>query len=358
MQAKCCINCFSHEWLKDYIHQNNLGKGSCAYCGRKRTELIAVADLYHLFENLMELYVPSNDPNGEPLIDLIQCEYEVFGEDLYSSGGAARLLKDIMRSGWDDDSGESPVDAHELYYPRSSLWYYTTRAAEFEEFCEKVKKNTTEELNLHELFEEELARTEAELTQDTTIYRARIGFIDDEQQGIKPFEDQDIGAPPLDKARAARANAEGEVVLYAADQDATAIAEVRPWRGLLVSVAEIRMSRKLRLVDLSKPPPLVNPFADEAPQYESELVELLVTFGMELGRPLRRADDARDYLPCQKLVRRIRESGMYDGIRYPSAMTPGGTNIVIFDTTLASVGPSVLVQVSDVGISYGAAEEV
>lgn len=319
--------------------------------------LIAVADLYHVFQNLMGLYVPSNDPHGEPLVDLVQLEYEVFGEDLYSSGNAARLLEDIMRSGWDDDSGESPVDAHELYYPRASLWYHTTRAAEFEEFCERVKNHPTEKLSLHDLFEEELARTEAELTQDKAIYRARIGFVEDEQQGIKPFKDHDIGPPPPGKARAARANTEGEVVLYAADQEATAIAEIRPWRGLLVSVAEIKPSRKLRLTDLSKSPPLVNPFADEAPQYESELVELLVAFGVELGRPLRRADDARDYLPCQKLVHRIRESGMYDGIRYPSAMTPGGTNVVIFDPTLALVGPSRLVQVTDMEISYGGPEE-
>jgi RES domain len=357
MYKKCCINCFSHEWLLGYVHENSRGKGRCDYCGSKRAELIAIADLYDLFQNLMELYTPSDDPHGEPLIDLIQWDYEVFGEDLYSSGGAARLLEDIMWSGWDDDDGEPPVDAHELYYQRASLWYHTTRAAEFDEFCEKVKENPTEELNLHELFEEELARTEAELTQVSTIYRARVGFIDDGQQGIKPLEGRDIGAPPPDKARAARANAEGEVVLYTADQEATAIAEVRPWRGILVSVAEIRTSRKLRLVDLNNSPPVVNPFSDEAPQYESELVELLVAFGMELGRPLRRADDARDYLPCQKLVRRIRETGLYDGIRYPSAMTRGGTNVAIFDPTLTQVGPSRLIQISDVGISYGAPEE-
>lgn len=305
----------------------------------------------------MELYVQSNDQHGEPLIDLIQCEYGVFEEDLYTSGDATRLLEDIMRSGWDDDFGESLVDAHELYCPRVSLWYHTTRAAEFEEFCKIVKNNSAEELNLHELFEEELARTESELTQDTAIYRARIGFVDDRQQGAKPFKGQDIGAPPFDKAKAARSNAEGEVVLYVADQEDTAIAEVRPWRGLLVSVAEIRALRKLRLVDLSKFPPLVNPFTDEYPQYESELVELLVAFGMELSRPLRQTDDVRDYLPCQKLVRRIRESGKYDGMRYPSAMNPGGTNVVIFDPKLVSVGPSKLVQVSDVRIFYGAPED-
>ena len=39
-----------------------------------------------------------------------------------------------------------------------------------------------------------------------------------------------LGAPPGEKARAGRANAEGESVLYLATDEATAIAEVPPWK--------------------------------------------------------------------------------------------------------------------------------
>lgn len=357
MSQKCCIKCFSYEWLRDYVRENSRSKGTCDYCGRKRAETIPVTDLYHLFKNMMELYVPSNDPHGERLVDLIQCNYEVFSEGLYTSDGAGRLLEDIMRTGWDDDDGESPVDAHELYYRRESLWYHTTMAAEWEEFCGKVKENPSRELNLPGLFEEELARMAVELPQDTVIFRARVGFLKDELYGVKPFEGQDIGAPPTNKARAARANSEGEVVLYAADQEPTAIAEIRPWRGILVSVAEVRISERLCLVDLSVPPSPSNPFIVDAPMYESELEDLLMAFGTELGRPLRRADEPRNYLPCQELVRRIRESGLYHGIRYPSAMAPRGTNVVIFDHRLVQIGPSKIVQIFDVTISYGPNEE-
>src|SRR5207249_2883866 len=99
-----------------------------------------------------------------------------------------------------------------------------------------------------------------------------------------------------------------------------------------------------------------NPFTAEAPQYEREIEELLAAFGEELGRPIRRADDPKDYLPCQKLVHRIRASGFYDGIRYPSAMAPSGTNVVLFDATVAEIGASKLVEVKDVGVTYGAPE--
>src|SRR5208282_1300756 len=128
MSLKCCANCFSNEWLRGYVHENSRSKGSCDYCGHKRVEIIPVDDLYDLFENLMNLYVPSNDPSGELVIFLIQCDYDVFEDALYTSGRAAPLLKDMMQSGWDDDAGEPPFDVHELYYRRES-----NMAAEWEE---------------------------------------------------------------------------------------------------------------------------------------------------------------------------------------------------------------------------------
>ena len=319
--------------------------------------MIPIDALYEPFKNLLKLYVPSDEPRGDMLVDLIQWDYEVFEDDLHASDEAACLLNDIMETGWDDDSGEPPVSAHELYHRRSSLWYHTTMVEAWEEFCEKVKEDPAHEPELPELFDEELGRMEVEISHGTILYRARLGFRIVGERRMQPFDSLNIGAPPPEKAKPGRANMEGEVVLYTADQEATAIAEVRPWRGLLVSVAEVRITRDLRLVDLSKPPPRSNPFTDEAPQYERELEDLLLTFGEELGRPLRRADDPGDYLPCQKLVRRIRQSSFYDGIRYPSALAPEGTNVVLFDSDLACIGSSKLVEVQEVGVSYGPFED-
>jgi hypothetical protein len=62
-------------------------------------------------------------------------------------------------------------------------------------------------------------------------------------------------------------------------------------------------------------------------------------------------------ISCQKLVRYIRESGLYDGIRYPSAMVSGGTNLVLFNPELARIRSSKLVEVREVGISYGLIED-
>lgn len=352
MSKKCCINCFDHKWLRDYVCDNSKVVGNCDYCQHKGVPLIAAGKLYDAFKNLMQLYTPSYDENGEMLSWLIQWNYDVFEDSFYVSGNADRLFEDIMEAGWNDEDGEPLVRANDLYKRRSSLWTHTTMVEAWEEFCCQVKQDPTHEPSLPPLFEEDLSRMEASLSHKAILYRALKGCEIDKDCNMQPYRGTRIGAPPSDKADPGRANTKGEVVLYVAEQETTAVAESRPWRGLLVSVADINPIRDLRLVDLSVQPLSENPFIDESPQCESEFVELLMAFGEELGRPLRREDDIQDYLPSQKLVRRIRESGFYDGIRYPSAMASNGSNIVIFDPGLAHIGSSKLVEVHEVAITY------
>ncbi|ANB72610.1 hypothetical protein AYM40_26830 [Paraburkholderia phytofirmans OLGA172] len=348
MAKKCCPECFAHEWVREYARDRSNGIGACDYCGASGVKVIDIDVLYEPFRNLMQLYAPSDDASGEMLIYAIQWDYEVFEDGLYCSDGAAGLLEDILATGWDDDSGESPVRAHELY--RRS-WTGPTMLDEWNEYCAAVKEHPRRKPRMPMLFDEELGRQEADVLPGAILYRARLGFT---QIGgtIEPHAGVGIGAPPAGKAKPGRANRLRQVVLYVADQEPTAIAEVRPARGLLVSVAEVHAVRSLRLVDLNKPVRPSNPFADDVPRYELELEHLLRAFGEELSRPLRRTDDEHEYLPCQKLVERIRKSGLYDGIRYPSAMAPGGSNIVLFDPELVTIGASRLVEIREIDVAY------
>ncbi|UUZ78500.1 RES family NAD+ phosphorylase [Polaromonas sp. P1(28)-13] len=328
--------------------------------GRKQVEVIDVDRLFVPFSNLMSLYVPQSQaflidglsPDGEPLLESIQCDYEVFDDDLLSSGGATRLLEDIMQSGWDDDSGKLPVNAHDLYVRTSDQWGHTTMAEEWLDYCDAVKEHPRRKPHLHRLFDEELNRLKAEVQRGTMLYRSRLGFksVDGRHE---PYTGACIGAPPPNKAKPGRANKQREVVLYVADQEETAVAEVRPARGNLVSVAEIRTVQDLRLIDLHAPMRPSNPFVDEVPAYELEMEHLLTGFAEELATPLRRTDDYREYRPSQTLAHLIRKRG-YDGIRYPSAMSPGGSNVVIFDPKMTETGSSRLIEVSDINIVYNA----
>lgn len=355
---KCCINCFSHEWVQEFVRDCGKEVGDCDYCGLKQVEVIDVDRLFDPFSNLMSLYVPQSQaclidglsPEGEALLYSIQSDYGVFNDDLLSSDAAARLLEDIMQSGWDDDSGEPPVNAHDLYVRTTDEWGHTTMAEEWLAYCDAVKENPWRRPRLHPLFDEELSRLEAKVQQGTLLYRSRLGFMPVDGRH-EPYAGACIGAPPPNKARPGRANKQREVVLYVADQEKTAVAEVRPARGNLVSVVEICTVQDLRLIDLHAPIRPSNPFVDEVPAYELEIEHLLRGFAEELATPLLHTDDYREYRPSQRLADLIRKRG-YDGIRYPSAMNPGGSNVVIFDPKMAEIGSSRLIEVSDINIVY------
>jgi RES domain-containing protein len=99
------------------------------------------------------------------------------------------------------------------------------------------------------MFDEDVGRTVAIVPAGTVLHRARVGFMTGDRGSPQPFKGADIGAPPPDKAKPGRANTEGDVVLYVADQETTAVGEVRPWRRSVVSVAELRTNRDLKIVD-------------------------------------------------------------------------------------------------------------
>jgi len=66
MDELCCMNCFSQKWLREYVRDNSDETGNCSYCGREGVDLIPIGALYEPFKNLLQLYVPSDDPRGEP----------------------------------------------------------------------------------------------------------------------------------------------------------------------------------------------------------------------------------------------------------------------------------------------------
>lgn len=354
----CCPDCFSHPWLRALVNDEGVPGGSCDYCDAKATTVLDIDQLCEPFRNLMTLYVPAGEatlveglsPEGEPLIDLIQADYEVFSDDLICSARAEQLLNDILRSDWDDDSGESYPDAGEQYVRRGDEWGHTRMVEKWAQYCADVKAQPRRKPDFGPLFDEELERLMKTSNTGDHFFRARPGYEILDYK-CEPYKGAAIGAPPKNRAKAGRANKRGEVVLYVADEAETAVAEVRPARGNLVSLATLSAKRELRIVDLTSLPWTANPFVDETPQYEQELGALLAAFAEELARPLRRSDDYREYRPSQMLVRRIREAG-YDGIRYPSAMNMGGKNLVVFDPTAAEIGPSQLVEVRDVHVEF------
>lgn len=359
---KCCPSCFDHPWLVASVRKGSTETGTCDYCGTADVPLLDVAELSEAFHNMLTIYEELQagetmgdfeDPLnvGETLIEMIQEDFGVFSDLVFDCGEAGRLLEDVANADWDDDGGESMIHATELRTRRKSIWH-TTEAERWDKFCEEVRQSPATEPNFNEILGEDLGRRKSTLNAGTIVYRARLGWHGEENDGNKiPWRGGDIGAPPPEKSREGRANAKGQIVLYVAEGEKTAIAEIRPARGLIVSVAQFRTSRDLRLLDLARAFEAPNPFTDNPLRYWIEFQELLQAFGWALSKPLERDDDLADYLPSQKLADFVRASS-FDGMRYPSAMHAQGANIVLFDPASCEFVDAKLVRVSNIEIEY------
>jgi hypothetical protein len=118
-----------------------------------------------------------------------------------------------------------------------------------------------------------------------------------------------------------------------ASDAATALAEVRVWKGAIVAIAKMQMATEVRVLDLTEVRELASPFFVEGLRWQVEVLDLLGRFAYELSRPLLPNEPESHYAPTQHICDLVRRAG-YQGIAYPSAMGLGH-NLVLFDPTAA-----------------------
>jgi len=178
----------------------------------------------------------------------------------------------------------------------------------------------------------ERAPTVGELTED---------FVQE------PFDDARMKPLP-DRATEGRLNPKGIPVLYVATHQATAVAEVRPWKGSFVSVGKFQSTRLARIVDATRTTARGDIGQDQMPAAE---LEKLIWGDIDhmLSRPTTRADDMADYAPTQVIAEVIREAG-YDGIAYRSSYGIGH-NIAFFDINVAKQISRHVVRVTDLTLA-------
>ena len=173
---------------------------------------------------------------------------------------------------------------------------------------------------------------EVELNPDQVLYRARVvsdedctyqnGISVDENGHTKGFnEDNSLEAPPR-KASAGRNNPEGVSYLYLSDDLETACSEIKESLGSVISIAEIRIKRNLKLFDFSKTT------ASSVPE-DGEL-DWAAIFHEIVRLYYRPIKEEKDYEATQKISKYIKNKG-YDGIAYVSYFT-ASMNYTIFST--------------------------
>jgi len=218
-----------------------------------------------------------------------------------------------------------------------------------------AKRDSAEVAEYAEMFYDlaaDLKLLSARVSAGTLLFRARLGASRLPDGRVRPYEGEEIGAPPEGRRKVGRVNPEGKCVLYCADQEATAVAEVRPARGQFVSVAHAELVEDVLILDLTATPDR-GPLPPGQAYPWLEILGFLRAFDAELATPLERDDDPAEYLPCQRFAQSVESQGL-EGLRYRSAMNPGGSNAVLFDPAAAKVFDSKLVQITATRVEYEA----
>lgn len=152
--------------------------------------------------------------------------------------------------------------------------------------------------------------------------------------------------PLSDRAKEGRVNPKGIPCLYTNTDPDTAMAEVRPWIGSMVTLAELRTDMDLMLVKCTSDAIPSTIGADIQVQDDRCWDEINDAF----RTPTNRDDDVADYAPTQLLAELFRSCGA-DGIVYSSALGSGLT-VVLFDVGAATVVQCRLFETADIAVFF------
>jgi hypothetical protein len=200
------------------------------------------------------------------------------------------------------------------------------RSPEVEDFLSAVRESGRERVDL--------------LKTGSYVWRAQLGYVSatDHDPDGNVFEvpySEDRMKPREGRAHEGRANPKGIPYLYCATSKETALAEVRPWIGSLISLGLFSIIRDLRLLDCTaRKKGFRGFFSEPAPEVREEMVWTHINHAF--AAPVGLSDDVADYVPTQIIAELFKSEG-FDGIVYASSLVEEENNIVIFDLKVAQL---------------------
>ena len=176
---------------------------------------------------------------------------------------------------------------------------------------------------------------QTEIPSGTTLFRAQLGSerkteipLSDDLgefsliESLKPFSPERMKPLPH-SATEGRVNPKGIPCLYLASKADTAMSEVRPWRGAIISIGTFETTRDLTLVDCTKkiagPPRVIIGLAPQAATPERLESENWLGIAHAFAVPVTEADNKAQYAPTQILAEVFKAQG-FDGLKYQSLL--------------------------------------
>lgn len=260
-----CNECVKHKLLKRLIKEKGKEK-NCSFCGKNNMSInISEDDDFKLLiKALIRYYYSESDYNpnvgGDSVEGILKKENELLNfiipkeidcdyDDMY---------RNIVPN--DDDYGKGVS----LYYREACGdrgWYFAPLKDEAEDI--EYMMEYYNPYIISRIITSRIKKYANKLFIKTNgnrlFYRARVG-VDKEMyenaeypqlicKKILPYRAKQIGAPNPTIAMEGRLNRKGTSFLYLASDEETAISEVKPNRGHLVSIANFKVKGGLKIAD-------------------------------------------------------------------------------------------------------------
>lgn len=363
-KVSLCPNCAKHPEIKELV-QSCLSDGVCGVCGNASIPVFdpeKFEKLRNLIRALIRFHYDEETYNSHwggtsvydillvqenPLLEIATCDDYVdeFTFRIEEEGGVYP----------DYDQGICLYAGHDEQHGRL-LQYAIPKVV-----CKPVNDIDLRlgHQNFHKLegdvsrlIERIVAELVCVVEKDSLWFRSRTGVkekythfgFNEVQQIAVPFSGSEISALPPPIANAGRVNRQGVSVLYLADEVDTAVAEIRPHPGHLISVGGFRALRNLRVADFGSP---ISPFATS----DARLDEYAIIYNIDklLSSPVT-PEDRHKYAFTQLLADELIRRG-FDGVSYRSSVGTG-KNLCAFDPHLFKFEPSMSQVKQVVGLEY------
>lgn len=187
----------------------------------------------------------------------------------------------------------------------------------------------------------------AQLGHDERPYHQKGVYIDDFPV---PYNAKRMKPLP-NGASEGRANPKGIPCLYVASTRETAMSEIRPWLGSIISVAKFSNIKELKVIDFSKYHGESGHFYIEEPDDDKKQQAVWRHIDNAFSEPVTNSDSRSDYAPTKIISELIKSLG-YDGIAFKSSFGDG-YNLALFDLNSTRFMSCSLTQANALKFSFG-----
>ena len=263
------------------------------------------------------------DPDGIPLYELIQKDWELFVSD----SACIKVMDSIIALDVDDIKKARITDCTSKVVYQKSI---TGCVDVWETLKEDIKNHhrfTTSLDKLKDAGWDTLLDNKMLLNPDTVYYRARI-----RKKKSDSFGTNDMGAPDVENCTPGRANPEGIPYLYLCEEVKTTLYETKVNKHDVVTIGHFQIadSNPLFVEDLTDIDLNAVNLLDEDVVTLAKRKLLIRALSSDMSKPMHRFDSNIEYVPTQFICEYVSLTQDVSGIRFSSSVYKQGTNLVIF----------------------------